>query len=183
MRGWQGYPSEKSWFSIHFPWVNHTLYYTGAPECPVVLGHNLHFATLDLCKRKTTCWHSWHGGKHYPLLGGGVSTVPRSGVCNSNQNILTLSFFPAETLSCVSPADWEISAWLWEQGWEGIGAGLWIPEWCKELSLLLHCFALLLLLSTELSCVYFQLFGGYEMRCSFSLFQASLPLKLIFLLL
>lgn len=134
MRGWQGYPSEKSWFSIHFPWVNHTLYYTGAPECPVVLGHNLHFAILDLSKRENNLLALLAWWKTLSTAGGGVSTVPRTGVCNSNQNILTLSFFPCwDTELCVPCRLGDLS-WLWEQGWGGIGAGLWIPECCKEAS-------------------------------------------------
>lgn len=193
MRGWQGYPSEKSWFSIHFPWVNHILYCPGAPECPAVVGHSFYFATPDLSKRKNQLAGTL--GMVESIIHCWMSAQPEEQEFAILTRIYWLFHFcPTGTLSCVSLTDLGISAWCeWEQGLKWFGM-VWsraeMPEWCKQrpgvLSDALRLLCSIAAPSTELSCVYFQLFGGYQqckMRCSFSLFQTSLPLKLIFLLL
>lgn len=121
MRGWQVYPSEKSWFSIHFPRVNHTLHYTGAPEWPAVVGKNLHLATHNLPKSKNNLlahlawWKALafaKGGGKSRMLAQYLKKESRRGICNSDQNILLPPFFSTETLTCVSHTSIAISTWM-----------------------------------------------------------------------
>lgn len=149
MRGWQGYPSEKSWFSIHFPWVNHTLYYPGAPECPAVVGHSLHFATPDLSKRKKQLAGTLGMVESVIHCWVGMPAVSRTGVCNSNQNILALWFLPHwDTELCVPYRLGDLCLVV-SGGRDWNGAGLKCPNGANiglECSaMLLDCFALVLL--------------------------------------